>query len=344
VKDSRCVIFFSAPIHEHSHYEKNSNINQELRSLDWFQDFTRFVHNKGLRARSVRSYLGWVQQLANHYPQDEIPTLESRDVLDFLVHLQIDRGLAGSTVNQAVCALRCLYQEHLEIQWNIWKKIKIVRDETLPVILSREEVYLFLTSFRDARYHAFFSTIYLCGLRLSEAINLKPSDIHSSRMVIRIRKGKGGKQREVPLSNQLLLRLRLFWKSHRNPQWLFPAPGRRWKSSEFTLQQALHQGQKPMSKAAAWAAFNLAKAQCGLADKHPELRPHTLRHCYATHLLDAGVSLKQVSPLLGHASLTPTLVYLHLTEESETKARAAIEELKVPQQKSLDSFSPSKLS
>lgn len=327
------VRVFSAPLIEHSHYEKNNKLDHSLHSQVWFEDFSRFVHTKGLAPRTVKSYLGWVRQLARHFPEHDTPDLTSRQVLDFLVHLQIERDLAGATVNQAICAVRCLFRDHLQTDWNIWSQVKVKRSETLPSVLAREEVALLLETFRCGHYRAFFTLVYHCGLRLGEALALRPADIDTARKVVRIHKAKGGKAREVPISQELLERLHRYYQCHQNPHWLFPGVGRGWKGSGITRCQALAESKKPLTRATVWAAFNAAKLESGLFKKHPEMRVHSLRHSYATHLLDAGVSLRQVSANLGHASLKPTLVYLHLTEVSETKAREALDGLPLPGQR-----------
>ena len=244
--------------------------------------------------------------------------------------MQDERKLKGSTLNQAVCALRTLYRDHLDRDWDIWKKVKILRQEPLPHVLSRKEVSLLLNTFRDGRYRAYFTVVYQCGLRMSEALHIKPRDIDRERLVIRITDGKGGKQREVPITPGLLIRLRKFWKSHRNPEWLFPGTGRGWKSSGVSLSQALHRHPKAMSKASVWQAIKVAKAECGLSRQHEKLCIHTLRHSYATHMLEGGASVRQVAAYLGHSSLKPVMVYLHLTESSETKARIALATLPMP--------------
>jgi integrase len=169
--------------------------------------------------------------------------------------------------------------------------------------------------------------VYQCGLRLSEAIRIKPKHIDGERLVIRIVDGKGSKSREVPITPELYQRLRIFWNAHRNPDWLFPGVGRGWKQKGYSLREALGAHPKPMSKSGVWAAFNLAKAECGLDKKHEILRVHTLRHSYATHMLEGGASVRQVAAYLGHSSLKPVMVYLHLTEISEEKARVALSTL-----------------
>jgi len=268
-----------------------------------------------------------VRQLQGHYAELCITDLTSRQVLDYLIFLQKERQLAGSTVNQAVSALRCFYRDHLERKWKIWAKVKIQREEPLPHVLTREQVKFLLRTFRDGRYRAFFTVMYQCGLRISEVRHIRPKDIDGKRLVIRVCVTKGGKHREVPITPELLIRLRRFWKSHQNPDWLFPAPGRGWQKLGQSLRQALYEGKKPISDSALWNAFNVAKYECGLMKKHEKVDTHTLRHSFATHMLEAGCSVRQVSAYLGHKSLKPTLVYLHLTEVSEGQAREALKTL-----------------
>jgi len=159
---------------------------------------------------------------------------------------------------------------------------------------------------------------------MSEALQIKPTDIDSKRLVIRVLYGKGGKPREVPITPHLLQRLRRFWSFHRNQKWLFPGVGRGWKSSGVTLQQAMHDCPHHMTKSSIWTAIKVAAAECGLSKTHEQVSTHTLRHSYATHLLESGIHIRQLSSYLGHSSLKPTLVYLHLTEVSDAQARAAL--------------------
>lgn len=290
---------------------------------------------KGVSQRTEKTYLGWVKQIDRHFQHlnVEVPNLGKEHVLDFLIHLQNERQLRPSSVNQAVAALRALYRDHLGKDWTIWKDIKIKRDEPLPHLLTREEVARLLATFRDGRYRAYFTVVYLCGLRMSEALAIKPKHIDGERLTIRIVNGKGGKQREVPITRELLYRLRLFWKSHRNLEWLFPGMGREWKDSGLTLRQALGAHPYHMSRTSVQNAFQRAKTESGLMKRHEKLCIHTLRHSYATHMLEGGVSVRQLADYLGHSSLKPTMVYLHLTEISEEQARIALETLSmIPRQ------------
>jgi len=288
----------------------------------------RFVQLKGLRKRSQQVYLGWIRQLADFYPKSSVHRIGKTKVLDFLVHLQHDRKLAPSTLNQAVCSLRTFYRDHLGRDWDIWKKITIKRTEPLPHVLTRAEVSGLLDTFRDGRYRAYFTVVYQCGLRMSEALAIKPKHVDGQRLVIRIVEGKGGWQREVPITAELLQRLRVFWKSHRNPHWLFPGTGRGWnKTCGIPLREAMHQSRHPMTKVSVWAAMKAARTQCGLAHTHQKVTIHTLRHSFATHMLEGGTSVRQVAAYLGHRSLKPTMVYLHLTELSEQQARSSLKTL-----------------
>ena len=306
---------------------KKSNTRQRLASTNWYQDYTRFVQLKGLAGRTRQTYYGWVDQLADHYPKDELPELPPERVLDFLIHLQDERKLKSSTINQAICALRTLYRDHLAVDWDIWKKIKLLRDEPLPHVLTRNEVNRFLRTFRDARYRAYCTLVYQCGLRLNEAIHIKVKDVKGERLVIYIPKTKVRKAREVPITPRMLQRLRKFYAFHRNEKWLFPGVGRGWKGSGLTLQQAMRRSAKPMSEASIWQAIKVAVAECGLSRSHDHICTHTLRHSFATHMLEGGASILQVASYLGHTALKDTIRYLHVTEISDKKGRDALETL-----------------
>jgi len=299
-------------------------------SEEWYQHYLRFVQLAGLNPKSIKDYSRWVRQLHWHYPKSHTPDLSASQVQDFLIHRQDVRKLSGSTINQAKQALKGFFRDHLGKQWDIWDQIKPKRNEPLPYIISPQDILVLLDSFKDGRYRALFTLIYHCGLRLFEALAIHPKDIDGQRLILRVRKGKGGKTREIPINTVVLHRLRAFWKWHQNPQWLFPSAGRQWKRSSHTLAEHLSQSQRPMTPATVRQAFNVALASSGLLKRHERVIIHTLRHSYATHMLDEGVSFAQISEYLGHASLRPTLVYLHLTERSETKAREALDKLPIP--------------
>ena len=187
----------------------------------------------------------------------------------------------------------------------------------------------FLGTFRDGRYRAFCTVVYQCGLRLSEALAIKPRHINGERLVIHIPKSKNRKAREVPITPKLLGRLRKFYACHKNPEWLFPGVGSGWNGTAWNgsgsrLRQAMHRCPTAMNKAAVWRAISVAVAESGLSKKHAHISTHTLRHSFGTHMLEGGASVRQVAAYLGHSTLKEVIVYLHLTEISETKGRDAL--------------------
>lgn len=167
--------------------------------------------------------------------------------------------------------------------------------------------------------------IYHCGLRVGEAVALQVSDILSARGVIHIRGAKGRKERHVPIAPEMIQRLREYWRLHRHPRWIFPSPGRNWRFDSRQLNARLRGSRG--SLVGERRPAGLPDGPCPGWDSHRSLRVHTLRHCFATHLLEAGVSLRLISEYLGHKSLDTTAIYLHLTAPNEERAREALGQL-----------------
>jgi integrase len=240
-----------------------------------YQDYVVFVECKSLRGRSKAEYLRQVRKLAEHYPQRSLKQLTERQVFDYLIYRRDQQRLRPSTLNQAVVALRMFYQDFLQRDWQLWARFEIRRDYPLPVVLTREETRRLLGSIRSGRFKAALSLIYHCGLRVGEAVRLRPADIDAARGVVRIIDGKGGKNREVPIAPAMIERLRHFWKAHRNSQWLFAGVGRGWKDRFRSLSAAMGQSSTPMSVSSVQNAMRMAVAGCGLTKK---ATCHTLRH------------------------------------------------------------------
>lgn len=264
---------------------------------------------RGLAERTQQSYVAAVQGLAEYYGKspDKINQSELRQ---YFLYLKNEKKVSASSCTVALCGLKFLYQQTLEREWPILDFVKPEREEKLPVILSREEVQRLLGCLRQPRYRVCLSTIYSCGLRLLEGVKLQVRDIDSSRMVVHVRQGKGRKDRYVPLPERTLAQLRGYWAVHRHPQWLFP--GR-----DF--------GQNgPMNESGVQKAFGVALKQSGIAKA---ASVHTLRHSYATHLLEAGVNLRLIQSYLGHDSLNTTAIYIHLTPQAQGEATTTINQL-----------------
>ena len=216
---------------------------------------------------------------------------------------------------------------HRVTGWTVFSEVRIAEPLILPVVLSREEVAAVLHAVREPRLRVGLELIYHCGLRVGEAVRVEVRDLHESRTDhprLHVRCGKGGGDRFVPMSPAIVERLRQWWKQHQHPQWLFPGPGIGWRERGPTALEAAAKATTHLSVSAVQNTFRLARAQSGI---NPAATPHTLRHSYATHLLEEGVSLRQISQYLGHASLDTTVIYTHLTSLSEARTRAALETL-----------------
>ena len=291
-----------------------------IKESKTYAQFYAHVHSKAHSPRSRQVYLRWVERLGEHYQPDgpALRHLSERQVLDYLIYLRDEQKLAAATVNQALVPIRILYRDVLGYDWKLWSQFSLQRREPLPTVLTREEVRRVLACVHEGRFKAVLSLVYHCGLRLSEALKLKPTDIDSGRGIVRVRHGKGDKAREVPICPEMIQRLRLFWKHHGNRQWLFPGVGRGWKQSGISQAEAMGRSIKPMSSSAVQMAMRIIRRSSGV---QKPFTVHTLRHSFATHLLEDGVSIRQVSRYLGHSELKSTLVYLHVTELSEEGGR-----------------------
>lgn len=288
--------------------------------------FIRFIQLKSLRLRTQDEYVRWVSRLAKHSGV-ACPSLLSEDeVLAFLHHLQQNHSYEGSTLNQCICGLRLFFRDHLgHADWTCWSQIRIKRNTPLPTVLAREEVRTLLSSVKEARFRALFSLMYHCGLRLGEACRLEVSHLDRKRGVLRILNGKGGKNREIPVAPEMFNLLGLWWKSHRHLRFLFPGVGRAWKEKYGCNRTAMRVAQQPMSEASVQQAIKAAILTSRLTKTG--INCHALRHSYATHMLEEGVSLRQLQSYLGHSDIKTTLIYLHLTHVSEIRAQQALSKL-----------------
>lgn len=257
---------------------------------------------RGLSERTQETYIRVVRQLAEHYgkPPDQLSEAQLRQ---YFLYLKNDKHASRSSCTQVLSALKFLYEHTLRRKWPILDFVRPAPEHKLPVILSIEEVRHVLGCLRQPHYRVCLSTIYACGLRLLEGVRLQVRDIDRGRMMVHVRGGKGNKDRYVPLPEDSLRQLGQHWLRHRHPVWLFP--GRQPSASE------------PMDESGVQKAFRAALRQSGLAKP---ASVHTLRHSYATHLLEAGVNPRLIQSYLGHDSLSTTALYIHLTAKAEASA------------------------
>jgi site-specific recombinase XerD len=263
---------------------------------------------RGLSEKTQESYVRAVRQLAEHYakPPDHISQEELRQ---YLLHLQNVRQVSPSTFRIALCGIKFCFQYTLGREWAILDLVRPPREKKLPVVLSVAEVRRLLACLHHQRYRVCLGTIYACGLRLQEGVHLQVGDIDSDRMMVHVRQGKGGKDRYVPLPQGPLEMLRRYWITHRHALWLFPAPTRPGAPPAAAT--------RPMSVSGVQRAFQAALRESGI---HKAATVHTLRHSYATHLLEAGVNLRVIQVYLGHNSIQSTVIYTHLTRKAEDLA------------------------
>jgi site-specific recombinase XerD len=240
-----------------------------------------------------RAYVGTVARFARYF--DRSPErLGPEQIRAYQVYLATERGLATSSLLVAVAALRFVYRVTLQKRWSFDDVIPAPKKpQSLPVVLSPQEVVQFLDAVKAAKHRAILTTCYAAGLRISEAVRLTVSAIDSERMVLRITKGKGQKDRYVMLSPKLLAVLRAWWKVERPRHWLFPG----------------ERPEAPITPGAVGRACHVAARRARMAKP---VSPHALRHAFAVHLLEAGTDLRTIQLLLGHRSLQTTARYLRV--------------------------------
>lgn len=270
---------------------------------------------KGMGERTQQMYVRAVRQLSEYYnkPPDLITEEELRD---YFLYTKNIKKWSRSTSTIAICGIKFFYENTIKRDWTTLALVRAKREKKLPAVLSREEVLSILSNIRLLRYRVCLTTIYSCGLRLQEGTHLQIKDIDSARGLIHVHLGKGAKDRYIPLPQRTLELLREQWKSHHNPVWLFPAPGR-----GGNLMPA---NNKPMPKASVQIAFKETLKKSGI---NKRASVHTLRHSYATHLLEAGVNLRLIQIWLGHNTPTTTSMYTHLTVKAKAVATESINDL-----------------
>jgi integrase/recombinase XerD len=268
--------------------------------------FVEDLQRRNYAERTVSSYTDAVAKFAKHFGRSP-EHLDAEHVRQYQLHL-IDQEFAWSTFNQAVCALRLLYGLTLRRPGMVEMIPFGKKPKTLPAVLSQEEVAGVLAAAVDDRFGVLLQTTYGCGLRISEVSRLRIKDIDSPRMALYVRGGKGRKDRLVPLSRLLLRRLRDYWREHRPADWLFPGA----------------KAAQPISTGQVQRLCRLTMQAAGITKK---ASMHTLRHSYATHLLEAGTDLATLQLLLGHNQLSTTLLYVHLQQDHLLRTACPLDSL-----------------
>ena len=285
-------------------------------TTDWSNKMTQALQLNGKSERTQEAYVRTVRMLRQFY--DKTPELISEDELqNYFLHRKNVDLWSPKTMRICYCGIRFFYTNVLQHGWHIFNILRAQTEHRLPAILSEEEVRKILSCVNTAHNHAYLTTVYSCGLRLHEGLHLEVSDIDSTRRMLHVHRGKGAKDRYVPLPDATIDVLRQHWKTHRHPHLIFPAIGRNRKQASSTALT--------MAKSSVQGAFRRAKKLAGITKKNVCI--HTLRHSYATHLLEAGINLRSIQQFLGHVRLETTMVYLHLTNKGQQDAWQKINDL-----------------
>jgi len=266
------------------------------------------LRNRSLR--TINTYIACVAHFARHFGKSP-ELLGPEEIRQYQVYLVEQRRVSWSYFNQAVCALRFLYRHTLGRDWAVAHIPFPRQPKKLPVVLSQSEVIRLFDAVRSLKQRAILMTAYATGLRLAEVTHLQVSDIDSERMMVRVRQGKGQKDRYVMLSPTLLEVLRLYWRAERPTTWLFPSKRRDQPINHSVVQRACHQ----------------AGLDAGLS-KRATVR--SLRHSFATHLLEAGTNIRIIQTLLGHSSVSTTQRYTYVSNKTVRATESPLELLAYP--------------
>ena len=290
--------------------ERKATMSHEL-----MQRYIEDLKLKGYKKRSIQSYVRAVQQLQNFYslaPEE----ISEEQVRGYWLYCKEDLGWSTATLRIAYSGIQHFYTFTVKRDWEVLRAVKFERQVTYPVVLSLDEVRLLLQSAPNQANRAFFTLAYGCGLRVSEAIHLRVGDIDGQRKCVHVHQGKGGKDRYVPVADDVLGVVRDYYRTHRNPTWVFPAHGRSGTGA--------HTADHPVSITTVQGAMRRTLHRCGITKA---VHMHTLRHSYATHLIEAGVPVRHVQECLGHESLASTMIYLHITSHGREESRARLNQL-----------------
>jgi site-specific recombinase XerD len=276
---------------------------------------TKELERRNYAQSTIRAYIRTVEHYSRHFhrPPDQL-SLER--IREYQAAMFRTWKLAPNTVTQRLPALRFLYIQVLKRAWSTVETPYPKKVLHLPEILSQQEVARLIDATETPFQRILVMTLYATGARRAEVAHLKVSDIDSQRMVVHIRGGKGRKDRDVMLSPALLEALRTYWRGLRHKPTVWLVPGNRWHTSSH-----------PVTTKVLWTACRQAALRAGL--EHKQIHPHTLRHCFATHLLEAGADLRTIQVLLGHRDLEETTIYLHLSSKHLSATSSPLDTLQL---------------
>ena len=280
--------------------------------------FARDLTLAGRSERTVQAYTCYVRQVQRYHNDQPASLLNEEQVADWLASLRTERNFKAGSLRVAFSAMKAFYSLTCPVDWSVLQRLHTPREMHLPEVLTRQELHGLMNRIRRDEYYVCLWTIYSLGLRLSEGVALETGDIHAERGVVHVHRGKGNRDRLVALPIDTLRMLREYWATHRHPRFLFPAggrgtPGQRHASASTHVPHTTIQD-----------VWRLVVTQSGTMRK---ICVHTLRHSYATHLLEAGVPIRVVQQYLGHTSLQHTVKYLHLTQPCQDRSQEIVNDI-----------------
>lgn len=283
---------------------------------DWYENSLRALQLAGMGERTQKCYTRAVRQAVEFHGKTP-DAISETELQDYFLYRLNETGWSPATMRICHSGLKFFFTHVLKRDWSTFDYLGVQKQRRLPTVLSFEEVQRVLACTYTYHNRVFLTCVYSCGLRLQEALHLETADICSARMLIHVHRGKGSKDRMVPLPNMLLPLLRNYWSTHRHERLIFPALGRNGQNA--------HKSQDPMAISSVQGAMKNAVREAGIHKKGVSI--HTLRHSYATHLLEKGVPLPTIQRYLGHATIDTTMMYLHLTKQGHEDASHLINAL-----------------
>lgn len=285
-------------------------------------EFAKLLNLRHDSNRTRHSYYRDMRLVHQHFGCDPAGITESQ-FRDYILHVKNVKQWKPKTIRQTAASAKIFFFEMLGHEdWKVFTQIKTKDHDELPAVLTRTQVRQLLTHVRLRRYRIPLKLIYCCGLRLSECLALTIHDVKGRDNKLWVRNGKGAKDRMVPISDLMLQDLRRYWRFHQNPLLLFPNAGRG-HNDQAMVAQRMQAANCCMPYSSLQRLMLVARKELNF----PDVSVHTLRHSFATHLVEAGASLHTVQKLLGHSQIATTMVYLHLTHQSEQNALALVQEL-----------------
>lgn len=290
-----------------------------------YPSMKRFAEFLALRFDAPRTRHSYYRQmrLVHEFCACDPASITEERLRDYILHVKTVKHWKPKTIRQAAAAAKLFFIELMEHkEWKVFSQIRTKDEDSLPAVLTREDVIRLLRHIGLRRYRIPVKLIYCCGLRVSECLALTIHDIDAQGGKLWIRKSKGNKDRMVPISQTLIEDLRAYWSVHRHPLLLFPNVGRG-PCPPADVARRMHEAVRPMPVSSLQRLVVVARKELNI----PVCTMHTLRHSFATHLVEAGASLHTVQALLGHCGIDTTMIYLHLTHRSEQDSRALVETL-----------------